>query len=124
MSPQATAPSLVAAAGTCPDPTGHIMATSGVIAMGPFEDESAQPQAATVRKLWVWSQRKGPDDLTLQVTGPDGQTQTTTRGPSGAQVANAAQFWPGEIPVPVSGTYRIEATIGADHLCVMARYNR
>lgn len=97
---------------------------SGDLSIGPFEDESAQPQPAATRKLWVASQKLGPDEATIQITAPDGHTQTQTRGPSGAQVSNASQFWPGEIPVPASGEYRIEATVADEHLCVSASYYR
>ena len=91
--------------------------------MGPFEDESADPQSMPSRKLWVASQRPGRDEATLTVTAPDGHTETQRRKFSGAQVSNAKQFWPGTIPVPSSGQYRIEASVGADHLCVTTTYH-
>lgn len=122
--PAAQAASLDVAAGDCPDATGHAYVSSGAIALGPFMDESNDPQAAAFRKLWVASQRPGPDTMTLRVTAPDGVGTATTHGPSGAQVDNAEQFWPGEIPVSASGTYRLEATVGPDHICVTVRYQR
>lgn len=112
------------APGSGPAATGHVVAASGPIAMGPFEDESGRPQPAPARKLWVASQLAGSDEVTLNVTGPDGRTTTMKRGPSGAAVSNAAQFWPGEIPVPASGTYRIEAVLGANRICVTTQYRR
>jgi hypothetical protein len=110
--------------GGCPHATGYLVVRSGDLSIGPFEDESAQPQSPATRKLWVASQRPGPDEASVHVTAPDGHTETQMRGPPRAQVANANQFWPGEIPVPVSGDYRIDATVAGDHLCVTATYRR
>ncbi len=106
----------------CPLATGHIVVRHGDLTMGPFEDESADSQSIPSRKLWVASQRPGSEEVTLTVTAPGGHTETQGREFSGAQVSNAKQFWPGTIPVPVSGQYRIEASVGADHLCVTTTY--
>lgn len=121
--PEPSMTSLTISAG-CPRATGYLVVRGGDLSIGPFEDESAQPQRADTRKLWVASQKLGPDEVTIEVTGPDGVTQTQTRGPSSAQVSNASQFWPGEIPVPTSGDYRIRATVADEHLCVSTSYYR
>lgn len=72
--------------------------------------------------MWVSSSRPGRDDAVVVVTDPNGRTTESVRKGGAAFVADAAQFWPGTFDVPVSGRYRIVIRVGAEELCVMARY--
>jgi hypothetical protein len=113
----------------CPDVSGQLVARSGVLSAGPFSAELIGPPPpyanGTKRKLWVASQRPGHDDAILTVTPPPSFTQrpTTYRRPAGeAFVPDAAQFYAGEIDITASGTWRLDITVGRDHMCVRVAY--
>lgn len=57
---------------------------AGVLSAGSFtaEDIGPQPERQDGHKVWIASQRKGHDDATLRITGPDGQA----RSPRAAKV--------------------------------------
>lgn len=103
---------------TCPDASGITIASDGVLSLGPF----SSPQPATEQKLWVASQREGADDAILRVTDPAGHTTRLVRPSGRASVDNAAQFYPGTIPVSTSGQYKLRVTVGHDEICVTAAF--
>jgi hypothetical protein len=108
---------------TCPDVSGFTIASDGVLSLGPFSSEALGPApGAEERKLWLASQREGSDTAILLVTDPAGHTTRQARAPGKAFVDNAAQFYPGTIPVGRSGSYKLLLTIGQDTLCVTAGF--
>lgn len=107
----------------CPDVTGEPTVRRGTLRAGPFDTEALYPAASQRQaKMWVSSSRPGRDDAVVVVTDPNGRTTESVRKGGAAFVADAAQFWPGTFDVPVSGRYRIVIRVGAEELCVMARY--
>lgn len=109
---------------SCPDVSGWLAATTGVLSMGPFtEDElRAQPNEVTQRKLWVASQRDGMDAAILTITDPTGVPTRLTRPPGVDFIPGVKQFYAGGIYIGHSGPYRIDLTIGPDRMCVVAVY--
>jgi hypothetical protein len=103
---------------TCPDASGITIASDGVLSLGPF----SSPQPGAEQKLWVASQREGADDAILRVTDPTGHTTRLVRPSGQASVDNAAQFYPGTIPVTTSGQYKLRVTVGHDEICVTAAF--
>ena len=112
------------APGSCPDVSGWLAATIGVLSMGPFTEDvlRAQPKDVLLRKLWVASQREGMDEAILTVTDPTGVPTRQTRPPGMDFVAGAKQFYAGGIHIGGSGPYRIDLTIGPDTMCIVAVY--
>jgi len=62
------------------------------------------------------------DEAILTVTDPTGVPTRQTRPPGRDLIANAKQFYAGEINIGGSGPYRIDLTIGPDTICIMAVY--
>jgi hypothetical protein len=112
------------APGSCPDVSGWLAATIGVLSTGPFTEDvlRAQPKDVTQRKLWVASQREGMDEAILTVTDPTGVPTRQTRPPGMDFIAGAKQFYAGGIHIGSRGPYRIDLTIGPDTMCVVAVY--
>ena len=113
----------------CPDVSGQLVARSGVLSAGPFSAEAIGPPPwyanGTKRKLWVASRRPGHDDVILTVTPPPSSTRrpTTYRRPAGeAFVPDVAQFYAGDIDITGSRTWRLDITVGRDHMCVRVAY--
>jgi len=107
----------------CANVSGMVVATTGVLGVGPFTSDTLgpQPDGSLERKIWVSSQRAGHDDAQLAITDPAGVTVRQTR--SGESfVTNAKQFYPGVIRLHGTGPYRIEVTVGPDRICVIADY--
>lgn len=109
---------------TCPNVSGRRSATEGALSVGSFRKNLLGPlrPGSPIRKLWVSSQRKGRDDAVIVITAPDGEKVTQTRESGMAFVRGAEQFYPGEIRAPMTGTYRIDVTVGSDTMCVKVDY--
>jgi len=120
----ATTPALLVVNDDCANTSGHQYAQRGDLSIGPFMSEALSlPKGYAAAKVWVASQRDGLDNASLTILGPDGMTEQQTRPSGQAFVSNARQFYPGEIQVRVSGTYRIDVHVGPDHICVIAHYS-
>lgn len=100
------------------------MVTAGVLSAGPLSSDTLRRQSddSLERKFWVASQRAGREDAQLVVTNPAGVQSRQVRRSGEAFVANAKQFYPGTIHLDGAGSYRIDISVGADRLCVVADY--
>ncbi len=100
--------------------------TSGVLSLGPFQPDTLGPQpgGCNARKIWVASQGDGHDDARLAITDPTGNQTVQHRLSGAARAFGVKQFYPGEIQVSLAGSYRLEATIGPDKMCVTVDYHR
>jgi hypothetical protein len=101
--PQAAPTAITVRPNECPDISGHDFAEAGVLSAGSFtaEDIGPQPERQDGHKVWIASQRKGHDDATLRITGPDGQAHLERRKSHicpGPQVSHSST--PGIFPSP------------------------
>ncbi len=108
----------------CVDATGRETVTQGVLTAGPFMDAAlALPAGTSTQKLWVSSQRPGSDDAFVTVTDPHGETTAAIWKGGEASIPTAQQFFVDTIGLTVSGRYTIHVQVGADTMCVTARYS-
>lgn len=107
---------------SCPNVSGTLVATTGVLSAGPLSVDALMYQAGKERKFWVASQREGRDDAYLIVTDPAGVQNRQVRRSGEAFVSNAKQFYPGVIQLGVGGSYRIDIVVGSDSMCVVADF--
>jgi hypothetical protein len=82
------------------------------------ENIGPQPERQDGHKVWIASQRKGHNDATLRITGPDGQAHLERRKSGVSWAAGVAQFYPGNLSVTKSGIYRLRIRVGRDTMCV------
>jgi hypothetical protein len=122
--PQAAPTAITVRPNECPDVSRHDFAEAGVLSAGSFtaEDIGPQPERQDGHKVWIASQRKGHDDATLRITGPDGHAHLERRKSHVSWAAGVAQFYPGNLSVTTSGIYRLRIRVGRDTMCVRVHY--
>ena len=116
-----TKPSAQQRSAGCIDPTGIEDVLSGPVQAGPFASNHGYWTQPKGTKFWVASaQPQGRHGAVIQVTlmGPKKKQVVFRRGPDeradlvGAVAKRVAEFYPGSIRLPASGTWRLTITIG------------
>jgi hypothetical protein len=119
-----TSQTTAASSANCPDVTGQNAAAAGDLSIGPFDADQVgpPPPGQRTRKLWVASERPGRDTAVLEVTDPEHHTVTQRRPAGQAFAEGVAQFYPGTIRTPQTGSYQLRLTISQETMCVLVRY--
>ena len=112
----------------CIDTTGVESVYSGSVQAGPFASNHGHWTQPEGTKLWVAStQPQGKRGAVIQASfeGNKNRQLTFRRGPDeladplGAAAKRVAEFYPGTIRLPESGTWRLTITIGDAVACFL-----